>query len=45
LLQFQDLLCDLQVDKYVTANGIKPREEDPDIGIDEFKDLIQIMIA
>jgi len=39
------LLRDLQVDKFVTANGIKPREEDPDIGLNEFKDLIEQIVA
>jgi len=39
------LLPDLQVDKFVTANGIKPREADPDIGFEEFKQLIELIVA
>jgi hypothetical protein len=35
------LLPDLQIDKFVNENGIKPREEDRDIDLEEFKALLE----
>lgn len=44
LLQFKDLLPDLQIDKYVTINGIKPRDEDEEIDFAGFKKLIEEIV-
>lgn len=45
LIQFKDLIPDLQIDKFVTENGIKPREEDRDINLEEFKELLESIVV
>jgi Ca2+-binding EF-hand superfamily protein len=44
LLQFKDLLPDLDIDRFVSDNEIKPKEKDPEIGFEEFKTLITSII-
>lgn len=45
LIQFKDLIPDLQIDKFVNENGIKSREEDRDINFEEFKNLLESIVV
>lgn len=45
LLQFQYLLPDLQIDKFVNTNGLKARVEDSDIDFEGFKSLMEQIVS
>ena len=45
LLQFKELVPEIQIERFVSENGIKPRDEDTEITVNQFKELLESMIA